>query len=192
MTFSEKDVDLLFGKELELLGDKDLAGKVRACWVEAARLGGWKDAKEIEEMPFTLLLDTRGIGFAAHTRAVVRGAVGLAEALALELADKFPRRIDRDVLVAGALLHDVGKLLEIEKDGKGGYRRSRNGKLFRHPISGAMLAHRMGLPDEVVHCIAVHSREGEGFHRSLEAQTIHDADFATFDPLKLDDAGKLL
>ncbi len=192
MTFSEKDVDLLFGGELALLSDAGLAAKVRACWVEAARLGGWGNAKEIEEMPFTLLLDTRGIGFAAHTRAVVKGALGLARALEVELEEKFPRKIDRDVLVAGALLHDVGKLLEIERDGKGGYRRSRNGKLFRHPISGAMLAHRMGLPDEVVHCIAVHSREGEGFHRSLEAQTIHDADFATFDPLKLLHGDKLL
>ena len=192
MTFSEKDVDSLFGEELKLLSDVELAGKVRACWVEAARLGAWNEASEIEEMPFTLLLDTRGIGFASHTRAVVRGALGLAEAMEKEFGDKLPRRMDRDVLTAGALLHDVGKLLEIEKDGEGGYRRSRNGKLFRHPISGAMLAHRMGLPDEVVHCIAVHSREGEGFHRSLEAQVIHDADFATFDPLKLLHADKLL
>jgi len=192
VSFSVEDVNELFGPELELIGDAELAGKVGECWIEAARLGGWKSASQVEEMPFTLLLDTRGIGFASHTRAVVRGALGLAEAMEKEFGEKLPRPIDKDVLVAGALLHDVGKLLEIEGDGKGGYRRSRNGKLFRHPISGAMLAHRLGLPDEVAHCIAVHSREGEGFHRSLEAQIIHDADFATFDPLKLEDAGKLL
>lgn len=192
MSFSVEDVDALFGAELALIEDAELARRVRECWAEGARLGGWESPAEIEEMPFTLLLDTRGIGFASHTRAVVKGALGLAEALEREFGEKLPRRIDGDVLAAGALLHDVGKLMEIERDGRGGYRRSRNGKLFRHPISGAMLAHRMGLPDEVVHCIAVHSREGEGSHRSLEAQVIHDADFATFDPLKLDDAGKLL
>jgi len=192
MAIGAGDIRELFAAELDLLRDRELADKVVRCWVEAAALGHWHSREELERMPFTLLVDCQGIGFIAHTKAVTWGALGLARALLQVYGEANPIPIDLDHLVAGGLLHDVTKLVEIEPDGAGGVRRSRQGMFFRHPISGAMLAGRVGLPDPVVHAIAVHAREGEGSHQTIEAILIHQADFAAFNPLKLDSQGKLI
>ena len=52
--------------------------------------------------------------------------------------------------IAGGLLHDVGKLLEIEKTPQEVFCKSHQGKCARHPISGAILVAQAGLPDEMV------------------------------------------
>ena len=49
-------------------------------------------------------------------------------------------QLNRDFIVSGALLHDVGKLLEYERDGAQ-FRTSPQGKLLRHPFSGVGLAY---------------------------------------------------
>ncbi|MFW5878120.1 MAG: HDIG domain-containing metalloprotein, partial [bacterium] len=91
--------------------------------------------------------------------------------------------VDMDVLIAGAILADVGKLLEYElKDGKavqGMY-----GKYLRHPFSGVSLAEECGVPPEVCHIIAAHAGEGDKIKRTTEAYIVHHADFMTFLPFK--------
>ena len=138
--------------------------------------------KELETMPFTLLTDSRGVNFIEHTIAVTEGAVALAE-VQMKAYREMPYPVDMDRLVAGGLLHDVGKLLEIEKDGKGGYRKSFNGKCMRHPISGTILAAELGINEKILNTIACHAKEGEGRPQVLETVLIHQADYATFDPL---------
>ena len=92
-------------------------------------------------------------------------------------------KIDMDILIAGAILIDVGKLLEYEiKDGK--LTTSEAGKLVRHPFSGMAIADRFGLPHEVQHIIATHSKEGDFGNRTVESIIIHHADFVSFDPFK--------
>jgi hypothetical protein len=90
-----------------------------------------------------------------------------------------------DYLVAGAILIDVGKLIEyvLEDDvavvGK-------TGKLLRHPFSGVALAMRFGVPDEICHMIATHSNEGDLGKRTVESIIIHHADFMSYEPFKAD------
>jgi len=99
----------------------------------------------------------------------------------------------RAAFIMSVWLHDVGKLVETEKDGKGGYRKSRAGKCLRHPISGTALAHEAGIRDEaVLNTIACHAKEGEGAPKCLETILIHQADFATFDPLVMMEKGNLI
>jgi hypothetical protein len=62
--------------------------------------------------------------------------------------------------------------------------KSREGELLRHPISGAAFAFAHGLPQEVVHIIAAHSKEGDGTQRTIEAIIVNHADFVNFDVLK--------
>ena len=119
-----------------------------------------------------------------HTIAVTEGALGLAAAL-INNYKKMPFEINMDWLIAGGLLHDVGKLLEIEKTQKGEYIKSYQGKCARHPISGAILAAQAGLPDPIINIIACHAKEGEGRPKRVETVLIHQADFATFDPMVL-------
>ena len=164
--------------ELEWIGDASLREKVIAVWEEAYRRGGWK-GNDIREIPFTLLVGETKITLAEHTRLVT----GLCRSIARTMAETGGISLNMDILIAGALLHDVGKLLEYRRT-EGGFQVSRSGKLLRHPLSGMGLAIKGGLPEDVYHIIAVHSREGEGSYRSPEAIVLHHADFISFETVK--------
>jgi putative nucleotidyltransferase with HDIG domain len=185
------DVTALFQKQLSSIADEATRRQTVLTWVEAARLGGWQSVEELKTMPFTLLTKTHGISLVEHTIAVTEGAIALADAQAKAYA-QMPYNVNRDRLIAGGLLHDVGKLLETEKDGQGGFRKSRKGMYARHPVSGAILAAKCGMPDDIVNTIACHAKEGEGAPKVLETVLIHQADFATFDPLVMLEKGQLI
>ncbi len=182
-------IEELFGRQLKKIEDPDLRTKVVDIWVNAAQRGGWK-ANELERIPFTLLTDTKGISLIEHTIAVTEGALGLANSMK-ESYREMPFEIDFDWLIAGGLLHDVGKLLEIEKT-EGGYRKSYSGKCARHPISGAIMVAQAGLPEEIVNIVACHAKEGEGRPKRVETILIHQTDFATFDPMVMLEKGLLI
>ena len=185
------DIKKLFGAQLAKIQDKELADKVVDTWVLACSLGGWKCVEELHKIPFTLLTDTHGVNFIEHTIAVTEGAYHLARAQKVAYA-QMPYAIDYDRLIAGGLLHDVGKLMEIEADGEGGYFKGHSGRCARHPISGAIVAAKMGLDEEVINTIACHAKEGEGRPQVIETILIHQADFATFNPLVMKNKGDLI
>lgn len=188
---SKSDVEKLFESQLSKIRNARFRDFVIETWVKGCEEGKWESIEELTKMPFTLLTDARDVNFIEHTIAVTEGAYQLA--LAQQQSYRtMPYRIDMDRLIAGGLLHDVGKLLEFEKDGKGGYRKSFSGKIARHPISGAILAAKVGVPDEIVNIIACHAKEGEGRPQVVETVLIHQADFATFDPLVMLEKGLLI
>jgi len=181
-------IEELFEPLLSEISDPEFRDTVVKAWVLAAERGGWKP-EDLTEIPFTLLTETHGIDLMQHTVAVTRGAMGLAKAIT-DSCDP-PYDIDMDLLVAGGLLHDVGKLLEIERvDGE--FRKSHWGRCARHPISGAILASELDLPLEVVNMIACHSREGDGRPQRVETVVVHQADFATFNPMVMLSKGLLI
>ncbi len=185
----EQYIRKIFASILEKIGDADIREKTVQCWTLAATEGGWQPG-DLEKIPFTLLTETRGINLIEHTVAVTLGAAGIAKAITDTYA-AMPYEINWDYLYAGGLLHDVGKCKEIEfADGK--YRKSFNGKCTRHPISGAILAARVGLPDEIVNIVACHAKEGDGRPQRIETVFIHQADFATFDPMVMMVNGTLI
>ncbi len=199
---TDQEMRALFGSALERIKNPGLRDQVVKTWVLGCERGGWKSVDELKAMPFTLLTKCHGVNFIQHTIAVTEGAYGLAKAqeaayLAANLqgpgGGKLPYPVDYDRLLAGGLLHDVGKLVETEPDGKGGFRKSRSGACLRHPISGTALAHEAGIRDEtVLNTIACHAKEGEGAPKCLETILIHQADFATFDPLVAMEKGALI
>jgi putative nucleotidyltransferase with HDIG domain len=166
--------------EFNLIQNADLREKTLACWIEAIELGGWQ-IEDLEQIPFTLLIPNCTVSFRKHVQSVTQTAIASAKVLAQFYGKNFS--LNMDLIVAGGLLHDVGKLLEFCAD-EGRYLKSPGGKLLRHPFSGAGLAMKHGLPDEIVHIIAVHAKEGDGGYRSPVAVVIHHADFMNFEPLK--------
>lgn len=183
---------MLFGKVLERISDERLRDLVVKTWVLGCQRGGWNSVDDLRQMPFTLLTETTGVSFIEHTLAVTEGAYGLARAQDT-VYDRLPYSINYDRLLAGGLLHDVGKLVEIERAPEGGFRKSRSGQCLRHPISGTALAVEAGLTDEMVlNTIACHAKEGEGAPQCLETVFIHQADFATFNPLVMKAKGTLI
>jgi putative nucleotidyltransferase with HDIG domain len=175
----EKIKELL--PELAEIEDGALRDKVVATYQAALERGGWRP-EDMARMPFTLLLEPCPATYVEHTRAVTR----CAAAAAAVMAETYGPRLDinRDHLLAGALLHDVGKLLEFREEG-GAFVKSELGRLLRHPFSGAALCYEFGLPPAVVHVVATHAREGDGARATPEAIIIHHADFMNFEPFKL-------
>jgi putative nucleotidyltransferase with HDIG domain len=188
---ARQDLEAALARALDLISSQDLRRQVVDTWMLALEEGGWKSMDELRAMPFTLLAETRGLSFLEHTLAVTLGAVGLAKGQ-LEVYAKMPYAIDLDRLVAGGILHDVGKLLEIQRKPEGGFVKSRAGQLARHPISGAILAARCGLAPEIINMIACHAKEGDGAPKVVETVFVHQADFATFDPLVMAGKGMLI
>jgi putative nucleotidyltransferase with HDIG domain len=185
----KKKIQELFNGQLEKIGDSGLREKTVDIWVAAATEGGWQP-EDLEKIPFTLLTDTHGINLIQHTIAVTEGALGLAKAI--ESSCDTPYKIDHDILISGGLLHDVGKLLEVERTTDGQYIKSLHGKHARHPISGAILAARFDMPMPIINTIGCHAKEGDGRPQRVETVLIHQADFATFNPMVMLQKGLLI
>ncbi len=164
--------------EINLIKDEGLRAKVVKVWEEALTRGGWK-VDDMDKIPFTLLIKECNISFCEHTRGVTKTAIAMANAISETYGERIT--INMDYLTAGAILHDVGKLLEYKK-GVNGYGKSRSGELLRHPFSGVMICGKFDMPEEVVHMIATHAKEGDLGKRITEGYIINHADFANFEP----------
>jgi putative nucleotidyltransferase with HDIG domain len=166
--------------ELEWIADEDLRERTLLTWAKAFEESPLTP-EDLERIPFTLLVPDCPATFMEHKRCVVHIARRSAEAMQEHLGRALP--IDLDVVIAGAILADVGKLLEYEKvDGKAV--QSARGKALRHPFTGVHLAMSCGVPDSVCHVIATHAGEGNMVKRSTEAFIVHHADFMSFEPFK--------
>lgn len=166
--------------ELEWIEDADLREKVAATW-ELALKKSVLTIQDLEKIPFTLLVKNCKVSFMAHKRAVVHIAFQSAKVMKEFFGENLP--LNLDVVVAGAILADVGKLLEYEKEGDS-IRFSKSGQLLRHAFTGVSLAQACDVPDEVCHVIAVHSKEGDTFKRTTEGLIVHHADFMAYLPFK--------
>ena len=166
--------------ELEWIADPDLREKTARTW-ELALSKSDLSAEDLNKIPFTLLVENLEVSFMAHKRCVVHMARDCGRQIQAHFGQNLP--VDMDVLISGAILADVGKLLEYEKrEGKavqGSY-----GRYLRHPFSGVSLAEACEVPPEVCHIIAAHAGEGDHVDRSVEAYIVHHTDFMTFLPFK--------
>jgi putative nucleotidyltransferase with HDIG domain len=166
--------------ELEWIENADLREAVTQTWVRSMERSPL-DPADLEEIPFTLLVPDCPATFMEHKRCVVHIARRSAEAMQEFLGHAL--KIDLDTVIAGAILADVGKVLEYEKVG-GEARQSPRGKALRHPFTGVAVALECGVPDEVCHIIAAHAGEGDLIRRTTEATIVHHADFMSYLPFK--------
>jgi len=167
--------------EFQLIRNESLREKTIRVWEQAVRDGSW-EPEELLDMPFTLLIPNTDVNLITHTRAVTLCALKIATVLVEEYGEKV--KINQDFLLSGALLHDVGKLFEYARE-NGRFVKSKKGKLLRHPISGAAFAAKFEMPDEIIHIIAAHSKEGDGARNTIEAVIVNHADFVNFESLKM-------
>ena len=176
-----KNMILRLLPEINEIKEASLREKVIACWKDAINFRGWSE-QLLRSMPFTLLADNVNITFIDHVRAVCRMCMACDEVLT-QIHGKNKTPVNRDYLIAGALLADVGKLCEFEIIGSKPVK-SDYGKHILHPFSGVGLAFKHDLPSEVMHIIATHSKEGAGEKRLPESVIFHHADFIDFELVK--------
>ncbi|MBN2173452.1 MAG: hypothetical protein JW731_04935 [Bacteroidales bacterium] len=168
--------------ELNWIENEDLREKTAKTW-EIALERSVLTAEDLNRIPFTLLCgpDLK-VTFMDHKRSVVH----IARDAGQKINDMYHGELtcDMDVLIAGAILADVGKLLEYVLDGNGKAVQGTYGKYLRHPFSGVSLAEECGVPPAVCHIIAAHADEGNMIKRTTEAYVVHHSDFMTFLPFK--------
>ncbi|WIY53555.1 HD domain-containing protein [Devosia sp. YIM 151766] len=164
--------------EVEMISDKDLANKVVEAW-----------ALCLSQSEFTSIDDILGSGGpdtspmrdgtqTHHIRGVARMALGLAEQLESVTGSC---GIDRDLLLACALCHDVGKPYEYSPANQKRWSESPGASGFpaiRHSVYGVHICLTVGLPEAVAHTAGAHSREGNFIMRSLENTIVYFADHA--------------
>ncbi|MCK9995925.1 MAG: HD domain-containing protein [Candidatus Krumholzibacteria bacterium] len=166
--------------ELDWIKDEKLREATARTW-ELALERSPLTVEDLNTIPFTLLVPDLKVSFMAHKRCVVHIARHSASMMNDFFGDDLPT--DTDVTVAGAILADVGKLLEYDiKDGESC--KSETGRYLRHPFTGVALAMEAGVPENVCHIIAAHAGEGDMVKRTPEAYVVHHADFMTFLPFK--------
>jgi len=163
--------------------DESLRSQVLAVWKDALDIGGW-EVEDLTRLPYTLLVENVDISFPEHVSVVCRLCIAVEEVLKQAYGDRY--NISRDTLIAGALLADVGKLIEFrESDGE--YEWASMYQYLRHPFTGVGLCFKHGIPEEVMHIVATHSWEGDKFKRRPESIIFHHADFIDFDLTKFEE-----
>ncbi|MCX6330855.1 MAG: HDIG domain-containing protein [Bacteroidia bacterium] len=168
--------------ELDWIKDPSLREKTAKTWELALKRSVLKPG-DLEKIPFTLLCgpDLK-VSFMAHKRCVVHIAKESGEKMNRFFGKNLP--VNMDVLISGAILADVGKLLDYELDKDGKVVQGKYGQYLRHPFSGVSLAEECDVPPEVCHIIAAHAHEGDLVKRTTEAYIVHHADFMAFEPFK--------
>src|SRR3954471_10359567 len=133
MTYSTHQIAELF-PDIMQIRDQGLRDKVAAVWSEALTTGcggkGWTFA-EIRAIPFTLLAGKINLMFVEHLNSCVKQCIAITEVLRGVFGDRIP--VNPNVLIAGALLADVGKMLEFDKDAQGKVIKGHFGDMLRHP-----------------------------------------------------------
>jgi putative nucleotidyltransferase with HDIG domain len=167
--------------EIDWIENPEIREQVRQTWINALERSPLK-AEDLTQIPFTLLIPNCPITFMEHKRCVVHIARDSARAMQAFMGRTL--RIDIDTVIAGAILADVGKLLEYELGPDGKSRQSQRGEALRHPFTGVALALECGVPDSVCHIIAAHAAEGDLVRRTTEAFIVHHADFMAFLPFQ--------
>ena len=167
-------------QELAWIDNPGLREAVTNTWLRAFERSPLTP-QDLKTIPFTLLIPGCTTTFMEHKRCVVHIAKEAAHSMQVFMGNAL--KIDMDTVIAGAILADVGKLLEYEVE-SGKAQQSERGELLRHPFTGVALAMECGVPDAVCHIIAAHAAEGDLVKRSTEAFIVHHADFMAYLPFK--------
>ncbi len=109
-------------------------------------------------------------GLKKHTESVTSLAINIAKSL----KKSYPNlKIDMDVLIASALLHDIMKVhtFYMTKDGV-----RHSGVLLDHGIWAAAELYTHEFPEEVIHCVASHGGSEINPPLTIEANILRYAD----------------
>ena len=174
----EDGVRKSFGPELELISDEDLREKVVRAWTLSLSHSEFRSVEEIAGSGGPHTSPIRGQTQVEHIRGVTQMSLGLADKLEVVVGDC---RINRDLLIACGLCHDIGKPFEFSPSNQRRWKENTSASghpAIRHSVYGVHICLTVGLPEAVAHTAGAHSGEGELITRSLENTIVHFADHA--------------
>jgi len=180
LTATEDEKKILM-KRLPLINkisDGSLRNLVIEVWAKLWRESPYDDISEAPNYTSEL---GNGETLVRHTNAVAE----MAQAIAREFQQAYGTSLNYDNLLAGAILHDVDKLVLYERHGDSVELTELGSKVI-HGSYGALIAEQVGLPQEVVHIIASHSRiKRETLPATIEAVLVANCDEANSQSYRL-------
>ncbi len=164
--------------EITQIGDETLRQQVIGAWAYSLGKSSFQSIDEIRASGNPATSKLKSGTQTDHIRGVTRLAISIADTM-LEMFPQLP--IDRDLLLACALCHDVGKPFEFDPENQSRWSSDPTSSGFpaiRHTQFGTHVCLTLGLPEEVCHAAGCHSGEGELVKRSLHVTIVHHADYA--------------
>jgi putative nucleotidyltransferase with HDIG domain len=162
-----------FLPEVKLVQNAEWREKICRIWKEAYDESAWEN---FQDMAFNYL--TPGFDLIKHTRGTTLSALAIAE----NLENLWGIPMNKDVLIAACLLHDVCKAVEYNPGDKPGTSvKSKKGKLYQHGFFSAYYALKEGFPDEVTAIVLSHTGASRACPDSLEGIALYYADMAFAD-----------
>jgi putative nucleotidyltransferase with HDIG domain len=162
--------------ELADIGDAELRRKAVEAWAFALSHSSFGRISDIPPGGNPGMNVLKRGSQADHLRGVAR--------LALQIADTFIAQrpevcIDRDVVLCGALCHDVGKCYEFDPENLARWEQdpaATGQPTLRHTVFGTYVCLAVGLPEEIAHIACAHSLEGQHIGVSSECMIVRHAD----------------
>ncbi len=169
--------------EVDEIKDAPLRQGVIGIWIDLAAETPWE---RFEDIPKNLGLE-KHMSLLAHIRGVTRMALAMAD-VAQEIQGI---AVDRDLLIAACLLHDISKPLESEPDPggppSGGEvppgKKTEFGEKIQHGVYGAHKIWEKHLPKEteLAHLVITHTRASNTRAESYESALLFYADWGDSD-----------
>lgn len=159
------DVAALFPAVRDI-ADPALRAAVIATWEELWEMSPWariEDVPTSTEIPYPTL---------PHNQCVLD--------MALAVADAFARHhdihVNRDYLIAAAILQDASKVVEFAPDSDGETKPTSLGRHYPHAFWAAHVALRHGIPDEIAHVLLTHTPQSPKFPTTIEGKILYYVD----------------
>jgi len=162
--------------EISLIPDQEIQKKAIEAWSYSLCCSDFQRITDIppEGNPGAPVL--RHGTQADHLRGVVR----YAKAIGREFDTAYPQvALDWNILIAGAVCHDVGKPFEFDPANRQRWKDAPGDSgfpTFRHSVFGMHVCVTVKLPDEVAHIAVGHSFEGKYMGVSAECMIVRQAD----------------
>lgn len=163
--------------ELDRIEDDTLRAGVVRAWTATMAENGVDDLDAVPWLPPVqreLGIDDEYL--VDHVRDVTTGALALAETL----VDRRDPDLSMDLVVAGALVHDVSKLYEYHDDEE-----TAVGDLLGHPHFGVHVVAAAGLPVDLQHVVLAHTSRTSVDPATLEAEIVRRADEVAASAIRL-------
>lgn len=160
---------------IEMIGDEGLRGMVRHLLQEPEiELAG--ERLSLDEAPAgSKVHHPYSGGLLEHTLAVAK----LAKTLSEIVEQIYGCEVDRDLVLAGALLHDAMKRYVYTPGEKGGFGSSPLGERIDHLTLLVAEMYRLGCPLDLIHIVASHHGDASPISpRTIEALIVSIADYA--------------
>jgi 23S rRNA maturation-related 3'-5' exoribonuclease YhaM len=162
--------------EIAEIRSEELREKVIDAWVFALERSSFDRVTDISGEGSPNIFSLRRGKQDAHLRGVTRLALAIYE----EFKATYPEaKVDRDIILAGGLCHDIGKTWEFDPVllKRSAERADRYGDpTYRHSAYGAHVCLSVGLPDEIGHICMGHAMEFSHIGHSTECLIIRQAD----------------